>query len=628
MRSTAFTIFLLIVAGLLCGLAGWSLKMGNLHDLLGAPLTTPGQRLYQDFRRDDVTRIQVRSGGLEIKATKKGSAGWVIEKPWSDRMDPRAAVSIIDFTLGLRVEDSADIEDISQKDTGLKDETVGISLFDEKGNRLSHYRLGRRTPWQSIFEEGEPPIATVFIRTRDANRGDHAYICTGDITPLFKDGMKFLRDHRPFYFNPIALQKIRIRSEHGELSIGREHPSHPWRIFKPLDLPTDPAAVKLLLEKLYELHAVTVSDRATVTLPSNGSTKTIQIGITNFGSDVETLLEIHAPESEESRNVLATISDRPDTVFSLPLKPEAGLVSIADLPLSVNELRDPTLTNLNIASLQGISIRPITGKEILLTRMQDQPWKVVIEGREHLANEQRLFELLKAVTEGRAIGFETDAATDLSPWGLDRPVLVLRMLGGNNQALELNFGLDGKGGIFVQRTGAPSVIRVDAELLASISVRPYEWRHARLWSLSKVDLMAIERTTGNDTPLLLRYNDIDQSWRAQQDQKDISAELIQTRANFLLDHLEGLATARWLAPDDQAALTALVAPTLAFEVVEKEVDDFSDLKGIKRRRLEFAPATAATPPPYYFGKMSGEPNLFLIDHESFLKLSLDLMEKD
>jgi len=628
MRSAAFTLVLLILAAVLCGLAGWSLKQGNLDALLGAPLTPPGERLYQDFGRDDVTRIHLKSGEVEVKAAK-GSGGWVINTPWKDRMDPRAAVSIIDFTLGLRVEDSADVDEIDVKEAGLKDETVAISLFDAEGNRLSHYRLGRRSPWMSIFKEGEPPVVTVFIRTRDSNRRDHAYICTGDITPLFKDGMKFLRDHRPFYFNPVALQKIRIRGEVGELSIGREHPSHPWRIFKPLDLPTDPAAVKLLLEKLYELQAVNVADRASVTLPSNGGTaKTTQIGITNFGSEVETLLEIHAPESADIRDVLATVSNRPGTVFSLPSKPEAGLVSIAELPLSVNELRDPTLTNLNIASLRGILIRPVTGKEILLTRLPEQPWKVVIDDREHLANERRLFELLKAVTEGRATGFETDAATDLSPWGLDRPVLVLRILGGDNQTLELNFGLDGKGGIFTQRTGTPTVMRVDAELLAGIAVRPYEWRHARLWSLSKADLMAIERTTDNGAPLLLRYNDIDQSWQARQDGKDVTADLVQTRANFVLDHMEGLATMRWLSKDDPAALAALAAPTLAFEVVEKEVDDFSELTGIRRRRMEFAPASAGPEPATYYGRMSAEPNLFLIDRDSYLKLSLDLMEGD
>jgi hypothetical protein len=628
MRSAAFTLVLLVLAALLSGLAGWSLRQGNLDALLGAPLTPPGQRLYQDFTHGDVARIHLKSGGVELNATKTPS-GWVINKPWNDRMDPRAAVSIIDFSLGLRVEDSSDVEKIDTKVAGLEDDAVGVSLFNADGSRLSHYRLGRRSPWMSIFKEGEPPVATVFIRTRDDNRKDHAYICTGDITPLFKEGMKFLRDHRPFYFNPIALQKIRIRSDVGELSIGREHPSHPWRIFKPLDLPTDPAAVKLLLEKLYELQAVGIADRASVTLPINGSTaKTTQIGMTNFGSKVETLLEIHAPEAEDVRDVLATVSDRPDTVFSLPSKPETGLVSIVEMPLSVNELRDPTLTNLNIASLRGILIRPITGNEILLTRLPEQPWKVAIDDREHLANELRLFELLKAITEGRAIGFETDAATDLSPWGLNRPVLVLRILGGDNQTLELNFGLDGKGGIFAQRTGTPTVMRVDAELLAGISVRPYEWRHARLWSLSKVDLMAIERITNNGPPLLLRYNDIDQSWKAQQDEKDVSANLVQTRANFMLDHMEGLETSRWLSKDDPDALAALASPVLVFDVVEKEVDDFSELKGIKRRRLEFAPVSSDPGSSSYYGRMSTEPNLFLIDRDSYLKLSLGLMEGD
>ena len=260
--------------------------------------------------------------------------------------------------------------------------------------------------------------------------------------------------------------------------------------------------------------------------------KTGQIALVPFGSETETLLEIFPPESPEAHDVKATVSDRPDTVFDLPLKPEPGLVSLADLPLSVNELRDPTLTHLNIQSLRGISIQPATGTEIVISRNPPQPWMATIDGVSREANEENLYSLLKAVTTSRAIGFESDAATDFTPWGLNRPILTLRFLGQDNQGLELRFGIDGKGGFFVNRLGTPTVMRVDESLVSAIAVRPYEWRHSRLWSVDRVNLLAIERRPRRGRPADPEIQFIDESWQAERDGKDLTP-LARSRAGQL-----------------------------------------------------------------------------------------------
>ncbi|NQX02151.1 DUF4340 domain-containing protein, partial [bacterium] len=494
MRSIGFTLILALFALLACGLAGWQWVEGNFNSVLGAPPVAIGQTVYSGFAPAEVKHIEVFRNGVTARFDL-GKNGWQASQPWEDRMDPRAAVSIVNFTLGMRVEDFAARDDIDAQKAGLSTSGVDIRLEGDGHRPLARYKLGRQTPWQATVKDIEKPVPTVFVHPRDEDRKRFIYAATGDISPLFKDGFKFLRDHRPFYFNPVALQKIRIRAEQGELTLGRETPKSPWRLVKPLDLATDPKAMKALLEGLYELQALKITDRAAVTLPAIGSlTKSGQIALSSFGSEVETVLEIQPPESADAREVRATVSDRPDTIFSLPLKPEPNLVSLADLPLAVNDLRDPTLTNLNIQSLRGILIQPATGTEILISRTPPRPWMTTIAGQSDEANEERLFTLLKAVTEGRAIAFETDAATDFTPWGLQRPFLKLRFMGQDNQGIELAFGIDGKGGYFVNRLGSPSVMRIDPSLVAAIAIRPYEWKPARLWSLDRVNLMQIDRT--------------------------------------------------------------------------------------------------------------------------------------
>ena len=627
MRSIRSTLALAFAAALVCTVASWQWRLGNFDSVFGAPPTPVGQRLYDSFTPSQVKYLQVSGNGSTASFSLLAN-GWQASAPWTDRMDPRAAVAIINFTLGMRVEDFAREEKIEPPKAGLDDSAIQIRLEGADHQSLAKYQLGRVTPWKAEVEGIEQAVATVFVQPLDRKHRRHVYACTGDITALFKDGLKFLRDYRPFYFNPVTLRKIRIRAQQGDLTLGRETPTSPWRIVKPLDLPTDPAAIKSLLEGIFELQAVKVSDRATVTLPATDSAvKTSQIALESFSSETATVLEFFPPETADARQVKATVSDRPNTVFDLPLKPEPGAISLADLPLSVNDLRDPTLTHLNIQSLRGIAIQPATSPEIVISRDPPKPWQVASEGISGEANEENLYALLKAITTSRAIGFASDAATDFTPWGLDRPFLTLRLLGLDNHGLELHFGMDHQGRYFVNRLGTPTVMRIDPALVAAIAVRPYEWRHARLWSVDRVNLIAIERKSATAAPLVLKYKFIDESWQAEVNGQDRSATLDPARANFMLSVLEGLKVSRWLSPTDDAAATALASPSLTLTVIEKTVNEDGDFTGLANRQLTFAPAAAGPNPPFYYGRLNTDSHPFLLNLATYQKLADDLFEQ-
>lgn len=628
MRSLGFTLILALLALLCGGVAGWQWIEGNFDSVLGAPPVPVGERVYQSFSPADVKFIRVSQNGTTA-SFELGPNGWQASIPWADRMDPRAAVSIINFTLAMRVEDVAPIDKVDPQKAGLKESGINIRLEGAGHQPLAKYKLGRQTPWLATVKDIVDPVPTVFVQPRDENRKSHVYACTGDIIPLFKDNLRFLRDHRPFYFNPATLQQIRIRGAEGEFTLARRDENSPWRVIKPLDLATGRDSMKSLLEGLFELQAVRISDRAEITLPAGGSPAgTRQIALTGFGSGAETVLEIHPPETPEATEVRATVSNRPDTVFSLPLKPEADLVSLADLPLTVNDLRDATLTHLNLKTLRSILIRPATGSDIRISRTPPQPWIATIDGRSQEANEERLFTLLKTATEGTAVGFETDAATDFTPWGLDRPILKLRFTGeDDSQVIELAFGIDGKGGYFVNRIGTPTVMRVDRSLVDSIPRRPYEWRHSRLWSIDRLNLIAIERRTGAEPPLLLRYDFNSGDWTASRDNADLTADLNPTRANHLLDALEGLKASRWLPADDASALEAIANPSLTLKIIEKSTDNTGDFTGFITREVVLAPGSNATQPAFYYGRVLSDSNPFLMDRDTYEKLATALIEK-
>ena len=628
MRSPAFTFLLFILAFILCGLVGWRLTQGSLDVVFGAPPTVEGELLYPGFKAAEVQRISLSANGVRAVFARDERGLWQAEYPWKDRMDPRFAESIIGFTLGTRVAEVIPKDKIDSKQANFRDGQVGV-LFESKDNRtLCKYVLGRKTAWKSTDPTTGEEVDTVFIRPLDKSRKNYVYACNGDIHPLFKDGFKFLRDHQPFLFRPDFLQRIRIRNAGGELTLGREAPGRPWRIVKPLDLPTDVAAMKRLLEGLLSLRAVKVSDRAGVTLPANGPANgSDQIAIQLFGAASETILDILPPQSADAPTRLATVDDRPNAIFELPSKANADLVSLSALPLAVNDLRDSTLTNLNIASLKGILIEPAGRTPLLISKL---PGKWVLGDGENppLANERRLFDLLKAVTETQVKAFVTDAATDFTPWGLDKPFLSLRFLAIDNQSLELSFGSDKQGAVYVTRRGTTSVMKVDDEVITRIATQPYQWRDSRLWALNSTDLKSIEIRRDARPPVTLEYDFFDEKWKAQRDGHDASAELDHRHANYLLGILSNLSVNRWLPADYAAADKALLAPVLSFTVESKLTDAEGNDAGIGKKELVIAPAAEGENNRFYYGRITSDENPFVLDQETLDKLRVELFSEE
>ncbi len=626
MRSILITLTVAISALVLGAVALWQHRDGNLHGILGQPPTAIGDKIFPDFDPNEATSISLVSGGVEAGFIKT-SDGWKSTKPWDDRMDIRAAMAIIGFTSSTTAEDLVERDKLDPDLSGMGSTSHNVHIKNAKGNTIAYYRMGRKTPWEYLSTtEDAKPAPTIYLLPLERGRKSHVYAATGDILPLFKDNFKYLRDHRPFYFNPLNLQKIYIKTSEGELTLGREKLNSPWRIIKPLDLPTDPSTMKNLLERLVELQAMKLSDRSEVTISKERkNSNKIEISIVNYGSDKPTTLEILPAESASARTALAIVSDRPDTVFDLPLKSEPDLISISDLPLTVNELREATLTNLNIPSIRGIAIESVASPTILVSREPPAPWIVTVNNRELVANEQRLFELLKAVTETRALEFVTDSAPeDLSPWGLDRPILKLIFLAENHQSLTLLFGLDASGNLYAMRKGNTSIMSLDIEFLEKIAVRQHEWRHARLGSFNRVDLISLKRQDIQAESLELSYDVLGDTWKAKRGDNDVSANLDPLKANFLMGVIENLEVTEWLSEDDEEAIKALENPFLKFEIQQRLVDDFGDKIGEVSEMISIGVSKTSGK---IFGKKSSENLYFSLSDETVLKLSIPLLDE-
>jgi hypothetical protein len=643
MRSISFTLLLVVATVAVALTAVMRFSEGSLDRLLGPKTATVGDRLYS-FDPQKIHRIQLSGNGVKAECVfEKGI--WRVTKPWADRMDSSAADGILNFTLGTRVEDIIPDRKIDTKKAGFIDGTVGVRIEDKDGNSLATYLLGRKTEWLHRDPKTKEETPTVFLQPQEGEHRGYVYATTGDIHFLFRDGLRHLRDHHPLFFNPVALQSVRIQTAESEVVLSRTGGSAPWMITKPLELRTDKLAVDKLLADLHLMRAVKIAERSEVTLPADDVNGRQKIALKHFGQTDEIVMEIMPPTSPDAATVFATVSDRPGTVFELRLKslaptltaegtpatniPPEDLVSVAGLPDTVNELRDPRLTDLAVKDIAGILISPATSEEIVLAQPKSGRMQLQNRaGRLEPLNEMSLYRLLKAVTEAKATGFPSDAAVDLARYGLDRPALKLRLATTGDKLVDLQFGQGRDGTWYAMHVGVPRVMKLDDAFIHEIKTKIWEWRVTDVFNIASVDLSSIEREMEGRPHLKLEYNWNDESWIAHEGDADRTAELIIERANRLLDPLLKFRCDTWLAPDDANARDALAKPVMRFTIGIKLRDAAGEEAGFQRRELVLAPASDSPQNRIFYGRISGEALPFLVNADTVARLAVDLFGDD
>ncbi len=142
----------------------------------------------------------------------------------------------------------------------------------------------------------------------------------------------------------------------------------------------------------------------------------------------------------------------------------------------------------------------------MLTRTKKTTWRVLRKKGYEAANENAVIALMTAVTRDKVEKFVTDAATDLSPYGLNTPMIQLGFLSFNNEGMRLAIGREPKGEkIYAHIVGKPNIWKISDETLSKISIHPWQWRTAHVWHIPPVDIKQIEIEKKGQPPVTLYY---------------------------------------------------------------------------------------------------------------------------
>ncbi len=655
MQSKTFTAVLAVITILVCTLAGIQLAQDDLRTVFGAPARPMGEELYV-FDPKAIHTATISNFTGEAVEFKKQNGAWIMYQVGAlyDRADFRDLQRIVYFSRHLRIEDVVRRKDTSLEVTGMHETATHpghfrLTLTDHRGNRVADYRLGRRTALHRIEEKSGQFAETFFVHPGEKGQKDYIYVCSapGTLKPSVRQildrGFERLRDHRPFLFDPATLADVTIRQRGSELVLSREGKSKPWRMTKPLESRTKPDTMAGLLKGLYELEAIKVHNRGSVTIPPRPPEGYyLEVELRHFGADGKrqqgsVSLTIDPPATEDADTVYAIMDNRPAVVLELPFEPAKGRIAIKQLPLAVDQLRARTLVSLDIRALRTIAIHHLNLPDpiqIFLGREHhsgNRRWMLHMNGDVAPANEIALGKLLHAVTRDEVVGYASDAARNLGAFGLSPPHKRLVLRGGKEEVVDLFFGRGSNGNFYAMRRGSSTVAEIGAGTFSAVASRPFDWRDTLLMPFSIVDLsvMKIEppaRPPLANPELILNYTFLDETWKARQYGENVTTHLNPQRANQYLKFIEGLRVDKWLGDTSPVAERALRNPSFRFTAIFREMNDDGDRVGTRELSFELAPASPSAANRYFYGQLSGDPHYFLLGVDAYRQLTTRLVD--
>jgi len=639
----SFTILLAIITILLCALAVVFTDEDYRQILFGKPSAQAGEKLFNTATLDDVRKITLANSDGDDAHFYVDDNRWMATRPWQDRADPLFMKALMHFTALLQVEEVIASDEITLSECGLEDGHIRVLMQNESGKNVCQYLIGRQAAWHLPSDgEDKKKSPSIFIQIPSSEQKNNIYVCSQEsanaIHQLFKNKFERFRDHHPFYFSPKYLDNVRVQSAQGEVVLSRENLQSAWAITKPLELRADPTSINSLFTDLAKLTALRVDDRENVTLPAGQDTtaQTQELSIRFADRGDEITLRIYPPAEDNNNTVLATVSNRPNAVFELPLTLEAALpntTSLSQLQSGVNDLRAKTMTHLNGPQLKTIIIRPEAKSPIMLQRTPKTTWRVLRRTGWKEANQDSIINLMTAVTRDKVQKFVTDAATDLSIYGLDQPFLQIAFISFKNESMRVAFGRDAKDeNLYANIVGKPNIWQISSETLAKIAQNSWQWRTSHIWHIPKIDVTNISIQKKDQPSSELDYNHFTGTWTAIQNGKIASASLNPNRADKFLTYLDSLTTLRWLGPLHSQAMLSLANPDITIKVTMRRFDN----KGNDLPPMIKTLKISQTPGGYInFGKVDSssinpeqedEISYFLLSSENIKKLSINLFE--
>lgn len=275
---------------------------------------------------------------------------------------------------------------------------------------------------------------------------------------------------------------------------------------------------------------------------------------------------------------------------------------------------------------------------MLISRIPQGRYQLLgLDNSKQAIDESVLAELLQQLTTSPVKGFASDAAADFSPFGLDQPNTVLDFLFFHGPPLQLRFGKitsDDESGVphdqyFANLRGSPIVWEVEADLIAGIPTRSWDWQPKEIWTLPVTDIVGFSAQGKGQEKLAISYDYLADDFTAKFGEQDVTEKLNPQRAKFFLNQNHQLVAEQRLSPSHPQARQALLDPLLTISIAIQEYDDQALPAGVTDYTLNLAPASLNGSGTFFYAQASNIPGYFILNKDTVSNLSTaSLFEED
>ena len=496
--SVLKTIFLTLLAAFMVTMCVFLAVDGNLSRVTGWYHFKPGMALFPQEninRLNDVDWIRIRDLHDEIICTRDANGVWWIESPFRDRMSPGAVQAILEFTARTRLVDSLPMNNTTRtslREYGVETTPHSITLKTPGSNghrkTIARYTLGSSTPWMADAGNGQDILPTVYLRTDYYGRDKRIHVVTGNILPVFKDGLEALRDPHPLLFEADAVRSLSIsRPGQEDLLLRRLSAEADWTIAAPILAVAEKDKMDSLVADLQRLRARRVLDPGDVELPAEPELRVTMGGIwgerllqldlyPEFVSDTDQRTYRYACTAD--RKAVFLLQAKPEvqrggsysaitnSLFELPLLPEKALAQIKSgnrpaytnaLEVTADSLRSHRFSDLAANDVARISIRSMKSADAIRLvklpgntegQVNDEWMYAEAAGRYHHAENTAVVNLLHGMRDIPVDEVVADAKPGEDPhelmarYGLDKANYMLSLLPNPCNVRAILFGCD------------------------------------------------------------------------------------------------------------------------------------------------------------------------------------------
>jgi hypothetical protein len=478
------TLGLVVVAALLGGYYYWYEVKGGEQRKAAEEAS---QRIFQ-LQKEAIEAVSIRRGQEVIKLAKDTTHGWMLVEPVHARAEDRSIAEVLDGLVEGKRDKIIAEQATEVGDFGLKDPSLVVQATVKDVETPIILNFGARTPTMGGYY---------------AREGEQSKILTvpSSLYSKFDKSVFSLRDKTVLALDQTQVKRVEVQQGDQVIAVESEG-DQGWKMVVPLEAKGDKAKINDLISTVNAAKVKEFLDETPQDLAKYGLTPP-RWRLTFFIGDDRAEKSLLLGDEDTVKSGLNAKRGAMDNVFLV----EAKLLE--KLPKTVSDWRDRALMAVKRDDMQRVEIRDGESKlEVACVencgKIPDDRWQLK-QPLEAKADAVKVRTLLRNLEELKAKAFTTEAAADLSPYGLDHPTAQIDIwLKDKSEPVTVLLGREDpdNGSRYLKLAERPAVYLIEAKDAADLMKSAPELRDLKLLAFKARDIQKMEISQANATLVL------------------------------------------------------------------------------------------------------------------------------